>query len=228
MDNHNQHEILLGVKQFQQPLPKRNPGGDCFACSLKAAVDYLYPDKPLDFNTSWEAFLVPSYSGGKDGASEKKVLSNCWRTMAWTAPHALDDYNIEVHRDIVMPLPDLDNWSYSWGFRVHEQEWAKRLEAWLSAGWVAIAECSLDPTPAVTEKGRINHTDHFVVLDGQRSFWQESSVVSGASSLEHETHVVCSARGSKWFKTWDLINLHGVNALVLLRKRDYPRRAHTP
>lgn len=210
-------EILLGVQRFEQPIPKRNPGGDCFACSLKAAVDFLYPDKPIDFNLAWEAFEVKTISGAT-------TLSNCWRTMAWTAPHALHDhgYNLEVHRDIISPKTDLDHWSHSWGFRVDEQQWAKRLEAWLSAGWVAIAECAIDPLPAVTPTGYKNHTDHFIVLDGQRSFWQEHG--NGCASLTHETHVICSARGSYWLDTSELLNMHGVNALVLLRHSSYERR----
>lgn len=212
-------EILLGVKPFLQPSPGRNPGGDCFACSLKAATDYLYPENPIDFNLAWESFEETSVGGNR-------VLSNCWPTMAWRAPYALHEhgYKFDLHRDLLMPQPDLDHHSYSWGFQVNEQEWSLRLHAWLSAGWVAIAEQSFPPLPAVTPDGRKNHTDHFVVLDGQRSFWQESSLLPGASSLEHETHVVCSAKGAYWIDTKDLLNLHGVNALVLLRRSNYPRR----
>lgn len=211
-------EILLGVKHFPQPSPSRNPGGDCFACSLKAAVDFLYPEKPVDFNQVWEAFETTTVSGNK-------ALSNSWPMMSWAAPHNLEGYRLDVHRDIIMPMPDLDHWSYSWGFRVNEQEWAKRLEAWLSAGWVAIAEQSYQPAPS-GPPNKQNWTDHFVVLDGQRSFWQESKDGMSAS-LQHETHVVCSGKGSYWIDTSDLLHLHGVNALVLLRRSNYPRRPYT-
>lgn len=212
--------VLLNIQPFLQPSPGRNPGGDCFACSLKAAVDYLYPDNPIDFNTAWEAFQVKSISG-------TDVLANSWPTMAWGAPYALHSkgYKVDVHRDVVMPTPDLDHYSYSWGFRTDDQEWSKRLEAWLSAGWVAITNQSFQPTPAVTPDGLQNHTDHFVVLDGQRSYWQESKDGMSAS-LEHETHVVCSGKGAYWIKTKDLLHMHGVNALVLIRRSEYPRRSY--
>ena len=213
-------QILLGVKPFLQPSPSRNPGGDCFACSLKAVVDHLYPDRPVSFDHAWEAFQVTSHDGSP-------VLANSWATMSWSAPHNLSEhgYSFEVHRDIVYPTIDLEHYSHSYGFPVDDQEWSKRVEAWFSAGWVAIVEQSYKLQPPTTPDGKKNWTDHFVVLDGQRSFWQKSK--DGTSSrLEHETHVVCSAKGEYWIKTSTLLHMHGVNAVVLLRR--YPDRPYRP
>lgn len=205
-------EILQGVVPYPQPSPRRNPGGDCFACTLTAAVRHIYPENPIDFNVAWEAFLVKSI-GGSD------VLSNIWPTMAHAAPYALWEhgYRLDVHKDIVMRETNLDRYSHAWYRAQPEQDFSKRLEAWLSAGWVAIAEMNYAGEGPYTPDGKINHTDHFVILDGQRGFWKKSETNPGCASWENETHVVCSAKGAYWIDTGQLMLRHGVAGLILLR-----------
>lgn len=103
--------------------------------------------------------------------------------------------------------------------------WAYRLEGWLSAGWLAIAQMNYAGAGPVNANGTHNSPDHFVCLDGQRHFWQESAVVKGAASFEHETHVVCSAKGVYWIDTADLVKKHGVGAIMLIRRRETARRS---
>lgn len=38
-------EVLLGVERVPQPQPWRSDGGDCFACSLIAALRHLFPQR---------------------------------------------------------------------------------------------------------------------------------------------------------------------------------------
>jgi hypothetical protein len=200
-------EILLGVKPFMQPYPLRNSTGDCFACALTAAVRHLYPEDPISFETVWDAFVVKSLPDGDP------VLCNTWGTMASTAPHALRKYgyDLQIHRDIVMPSPDLRNWSHAWGFQICGHEFAMRLEAWLSAGWIAISEVNL-----AGDSGR--SIDHYVLLDGQRQYWEKNKDHPGVSTGMAQTHVVCSARGEYWINTGDLLKKHGTAGLVLIRK----------
>lgn len=212
-------EILRNVAVFPQPSPPKNPGGDCFACSLKAAVDALYPDRPIPFNVVWEAFKVDAYGGGK-------VLSNTWTTMERAAQALVEhDYRLAVRHDIALATINLEYWSHSWGLPHEEGLWAYRLEAWLAAGWLALAEMNFAGAGPVTADGSRNGTDHFVCLDGQRHFWRAHATVQGASSLEHETHVVCSARGAYWIDTADLLRKHGVGAIILIRPQESNRRA---
>lgn len=213
-------EILLGVKRFPNPEPHKNPGGDCFACALKAAVDFLYPEKPLAFEDSWNCFLRETTSG-------EKHLSNVWPTMraALYELHA-KGYDLEIRQDLVLPSFDVDNRSHSWWHFEPEGEFAYRLEAWLSAGWVALVEMNLAGAGHFNQDGTENHIDHFAVLDGQRHFWQRLTTVPGASRLDHETHVVCSSksgRGEHWVRTQDLLRKHGVAGMYLVRrdKREY-------
>src|SRR6185312_15435470 len=176
-------EILLGVRRFPQPIPHKNAGGDCFACALTAAVNFLFPEKPVAFDDVWNCFLVQASDG-------KPLLSNCWPTM-YRAICELRSrgYAIEHRRDIVLPVFDVDTWSHSWWHAEPTHEWACRLEAWLSAGWVALAEMNLDGKGLFNADGTMNAIDHFAVLDGQRHYWKKHPTVEGAASLSHETHV---------------------------------------
>lgn len=203
-------EFLRGVAPFMQPKPARNPGGDCFACALTAAVRSLYPDRPLAFDSAWECFKAKNSSGDE-------VVSNSWGSFeaaVWRLREL--GYPLEFRRDIITPRVDLSHWSHAWWFAIPDGEWAYRLEAWLSAGWIALAEMELDGKGPYTPEGCINVIDHFVVLDGQRIGWESMS--GGGQALEYHTHVVCSAKGAYWMRTRELLLKHGVAGLTLIRR----------
>lgn len=201
-------ERVAGVQPFYQPAPARNPGGDCFACALTAAVRHLVPERPVEFDTVWECFLIEPYGGGP------KVLSNSWPTMR-TAIYALGQhgYELETTKDLVSEVRP-DSWSHAWGLEIPEMAWAYRLEAWLAAGWVALAEVNFQGSGPWTGEYQ-NTIDHFVVLDGVRHYWKKHD--SGVS-LEHDVHVVCSARGAYWIDAGDLLRKHGTAGLTLVRR----------
>lgn len=205
-------EVLSGVEPFLQPKPVRNPGGDCFACALTAALRHFFTDQPPDFNAVWEAFETESSDG-------KKMLNNTWTGMRDTI-YAIRDlgYRLQLHTDIVRPVFSTETWSHAWWQFVPDCEWAYRLEAWLAAGWLALAEMRLEETErgGYTADGKLAFIDHFVVLDGQRHFWQQHATLP-AHKLDHETHVVCSRKGGYWIRTEDLLTRHGVAAIRLIR-----------
>ena len=205
-------EVLRGIAPFPQPQQKRNPGGDCFACAMTAVVRAEFPDRPIQFEQVWEAWKVEASDGSK-------VLSNSWPTC-WTAAHALgDDYRMECRYDLVRPETRMEWFSQAWGqVMAPEEEWSYRLEAWLSAGWLAMVEVNLSGGGPFTEDLRHNVTDHFIVLDGMRHYWKAHEAVSGAWSLKHDAHVVCSARGCYWIGVRDLLLKHGANGLFLMRR----------
>jgi hypothetical protein len=120
--------------------------------------------------------------------------------------------------------------SMAWWPMVDESQWARRLDAWLRAGWYAFASIRLDPNPTgewvMTEDGpRRVSTDHFVVLDGVRTGWRPRIWPDGmkSASLVHQVHVVCSARGGReyWIDIDQFIREHGAGAWWLIRPGDY-------
>lgn len=210
-------EVLRSVAPFMQPKPPKNPGGDCFACAVTAVVRHLFPDRPISFEAAWDLFKEKNSSG-------TETLSHTWgsfQRVIWKL--RADGYPVEMRQDIVVPRIDLQHWSHPWWFSVPDDEWAYRLEAWLAAGWLAFAEMEFDGKGPYTREGFINVIDHFIVLDGQRHFWKPMG--HGGSGLEHETHVVCSARGAYWMRTRDLLLKHGVAGLTLVRVDRRERQA---
>lgn len=210
--------MIANVEPFRQPKPAKNPGGDCFACTITAAIRHFFPDRPIDFADAWDAFLEKT-------ADKDAVLSNTWWTMRTKVFWKLREqgYPLEYRVDFVYPTFDLEHFSACWWRPIPVEAWAYRLEAWLSAGWVALVEMNFDGRGPTNPDGSANLNDHFVILDGQRHFWKPHSGVKGAHSLAHETHVVCSAKGGYWIETKDLLERHGVAAIILMRpdKRVY-------
>lgn len=204
-------EVLLGVKQFPQPSPKKNPGGDCFACALKAVVDHFYPDDPIPFDDAWNAWMRESMGGGK-------VLSNVWPTLHSAIYSLPDRYRLEREYDLPIGSVNIERYSHAWGLGISSTDWAHRMEAWLSAGWVAMIEMELEGHGPMRGE-YVNHTDHFAVVDGIRHYWKPHDHVQGAATLMHDAHVVCSARGSSWKEVGNLIWKHGVAGLFLVRRR---------
>lgn len=205
-------EVLLNVTPFPNPSPGRNPGGDCFACSLTAAMRYLFPERLISFDDAYGCFLEKHDDG-------KEYLRNTWWGMRQAMYQTKDlGYDIEVFKDLVTPTFDRESHSHAWWKFQPDGEWSYRLEAWLSAGWVALAEMDSEGKGPFTSEGYHNHINHFVVLDGIRHYWKPSENVKGASSLDHDVHVVCSRKGAYWIPVHDLLHKHGTAGLWLLRR----------
>jgi len=230
--------MLLNVKPFMQPNPHKNPGGDCFACSLKVVVDYLYPEKPLSFDDAFSCFEDETGGCGIVDCGRKgkgnKFLSNHWSGFYRALQNLHDlDYRLDWEIDVIHPEVDKDRWSYSFGWQVNEMEWHRRVDNWLRAGWIIVIEMSYESIVNLQpeRKNKYFGTDHFAVVDGQREFWKEhprkeDGAYTGASG-KHETHVVCSGKGPYWIDTGDLHHYHGVNGFYAIRRaverihRDY-------
>jgi hypothetical protein len=216
--------ICRNVALVPQPVPARNKGGDCFACATLAAMRHLFPENPPTFDQCWEAFEVESTDA--EGVS-RKHLSNTFpgmRGALWNLYSA--GWKIEIVADRVDPRPgDPEHESHNWGAQVGGYEYARRLEAWLHAGYVALGnlmyrpcktgEWTLNPDGSVHR----NHNDHFVLYDGVRSGWRRHAVVDGARTLVYQVHVVCSANGGRsyWIDVDDLLTQHGAGGWWLIR-----------
>jgi hypothetical protein len=217
------NDFCHNIEPFLQINPSRNPGGDCFACALTAVLRHLYPEKNVDFNKVWEYFLTKQTSDGKPH------LSNTWPGMYDAIIEAIRDENydfkLEYRREYVYPRIDIESWSHCFGIEQSPEECGYRLEAWLKAGWIALAEIQYTPTGkhGWQPDGYRQSNDHFILIDGIRmGWWWEKYTVNGkeceSGSLRVDVHVVCSAKGKYWIDYKELLEAHGVGAWLLVRK----------
>lgn len=207
-------EVCLNVQPFMQPHPVRNLGGDCFACAATAAVRHLFPERPPEFNRVWDWFVPKGESGP----------NNTWPGMRRALYAAFsDDYEMQIVADIIRPEFTPDQWSHAWFQFVPAGEYARRLEGYLRSGWVALAEINYAGSGPVTPDGKLNTTDHFVLLDGVKTGYEDCFGSDGKrlGAVEREyIHVVCSAKGPYWITAHDLLVKHGAAGWWLVRRRD--------
>lgn len=211
-------EFCLNITPFMQPKPTRNKGGDCFACSVTAGLRHLFPERPVEFETAWNYFMAETMGGSKQ-------LNNTWTGMRRALYEAdSDGYGMTILSDIVRPTYDTERFSHNWWGFVPDYEYTRRLEGWLRGGWVAFAEINHEGAGPVTPEGKLNHPNHFVLVDGAREVWEPSLAVSGARTLLHYVHVVCSAKGAYWIPAYDWLVKHGAAAWWLARRDELPSR----
>jgi hypothetical protein len=214
-------EFCHNVEEYLQPHERRNPGGDCFACTLHAIIKHFYPEENTEFNKTWDYFRK-CYMG----ETEKRALGNTWSGMNDAIIEANRDethnFRFEYRYEYVYPKVRTDWWSHGWGLEQGLQECTYRLEGWLKSGWLAIIEMQLNPTgiDGKTPEGNKQHTDHFAFIDGIRYGWKYREWGDGSrvGDFYTEAHVVCSAKGKRWVSYDDLMRKHGVGAWLLIRK----------
>lgn len=206
-------QVLLGVEPFMQPLPGKEEGGDCFACSVTAAIRHFFPERPLEFDAAWSYFTGHTVSGepflDNSWSGIRRALSQVWK----------NGYAIETANDLVTPEWNPRQWDHAWWRTVPSiptEEYCRRLEAYLCAGWIAFAAVDLYGRGPMLESGHPNNTNHFVLLDGVK--YEREAAESGSRRAVPWVHVVCSAKGPYWITADDLLYKHGAAAWVLVRR----------
>lgn len=206
-------EICLGVEPFHQPSPVVNPGGDCFACALFAILRHLQPGA-VSFEQCLEFFREKYHN------SEEEFYNCTWPGFKSAVERAKEQLGIKVRiiYDFVEPRyrPAIHSHAF-WTF-LPLQEWGKRLESYLSEGWVAAAVIDFDGRGALLPDGTFNEHNHFITIDGFRSSEQPHPTVAGAQIIVNEAHVACSVKGAYWIDVTDLLKKYGAAALWLVRK----------
>jgi hypothetical protein len=80
-----------------------------------------------------------------DRHENEPPVTNTWHGMQDALWRAYSDgWSIEIHTDMVVPQFDARQWGYGWPIVWAGNEYARRLEAWLSAGWLALTVVDLD------------------------------------------------------------------------------------
>jgi hypothetical protein len=222
-------EYCHNIAVFPQPVPARNPGGDCFACAVTATFQYIYGAQAPTFDQVWEAFQREVEYVRNGEVCRQVQLENSWsgyRVALYNLRALVGPFDVQTDFAArgVPPFGHDSGDSMAWCPIVDEGQWGHRLDAWLRAGWYAFACIRMDPNPTgewvLTEEGpRRVSTDHFVVLDGIRSGWRAVERFPGAKSFETQVHVVCSARGGRayWIDVDTFLREHGAGAWWLVR-----------
>jgi hypothetical protein len=201
---------LVGVEPVPQPHPYRNPGGDCFACSLLAVLRHLAPefDAPT-FEDTDRWFTAKTTSG-------TPTTDNTWYGMdkaLWAA--RADGWPIEwMVEQATVPQFDVRRWGHTWPIQEDARGYGRRLQAWLSAGWIGLTSVLYDGSGPYTPDLLLRSSDHFLILDGARQrgddhFWNNP-----------EIHVVCSAKGDYWVDAQKWQRGYGGWSWLLIRRKD--------
>lgn len=216
-------EALAAVERVAQPDRRLNPQGDCFACAFAAVLNHLVPERAMDVGEAYKVFnSITKYAN-----SERYTCDNSHGGMLKALHHArfVLDYPIEHRTHILTPrFTNLDDhFSHGWYAFEPWGDFTQHLEAFVSAGWVAVASMLYSGRGQMIEDPgepwpSIRATDHFVVLDGARELWEPCGS-EGSSTLNHYVHVVCSTgRGAYWIDARHLLRGHGVAGLILVRR----------
>lgn len=199
-------EFLLGVQPVMQPHPARNPGGDCFACSLTAAMRHLFPENPPTFDEVWSWFETEYSTGGK-------TTDNTWEGMRRAMMRGTNRCPVEMTADAIYHAPRAWEWPNDYHMSLNEGAWSTRLDAWLRAGYVALCCISFNGHGPYDSEYRFGPCNHFVVVDGVRP--------KPDTTADHrQIHVVCSVKGAYWEDEMLLLRRDGAGAWWLVRRRD--------
>lgn len=216
--------ICRNVAVVPQPSPAMNPGGDCFACATTAALRHFFPHLDIQLPAVFERFWSEHTRG--DTGEKTRHLDNTWWGYRGAFYRMFDllDQKLEIVADVVLPHADVERYSHDWGFGIDGYDYARRLEAWLAAGYLAFASIRYAASPSGEWVAGPNgpqrcHTDHLVLLDGVRYGIRPHPTVQGAGTYVYQVHVVCSARGGRtyWIDVDRLLRDHGAGAWWLIR-----------
>lgn len=208
-------EFCHNITPVYQPKPNKNPQGDCFACALTAALSFLFPENPPNYESVWNYFMQKYYNSDKEGL----YISWCGMKKALEKAKYEAGYSLDITYDIVRPEFENEEYSHAWFRKIPFVEYTRRLEGWLRSGWVAFSEIDMHGNGPYTPEGRFNETNHYVILDGIKEVWEPFDDGEGAM---HNTyiHVVCSVNGVYWIKTRDLLIKHGSAGWWLCRRSE--------
>lgn len=183
---------------------------DQAAADLEARkAEWLALDGPaatsVDFLAAARIALEERRTWGNNEHHTPDVLAG-WET----------DWRLDVHTDPWAPLlaerrqPAIPIWGPG-------PQWEKRVEAYLTAGWVGYMVVAFDPrAPLYLDPrpdgswGNRSH-DHMVVLDGIRHYVQGSTpdATPGTGAHKADVHIMCSVHGGYWMEARHLLRWHG-------------------
>jgi hypothetical protein len=199
-------KVVIDVKPLPQSSGKVMDGGDCGYCciggmfgtgSILAAYE-LVEDK------------MPEDGGWKNRES---ITSYRIKLFLEAMGHEYEEYN-----------PDFDH--YKTGLMTNQwnnHNWYHEFKNLIDAGKFLFASVRYDPAPPPPPRQYGEH-DHVVLINGYREWYKPHPTVKGASSLQYEIRISCSASGDRWMDYQEFLYLHGCAACIVSSEK-LPKRA---
>lgn len=127
-------EVCLGVQRVAQPVPHRNPGGDCFACAATAGLRWLYPERDVQLDDVWDKFVV-EYHDGKAQENLVKLRDAVGLFVNRDMAQGIAEHELEaVYREVCADKPKTTVGNHWTGFKdVLEKvsrEWGRLEVTW--------------------------------------------------------------------------------------------------
>lgn len=193
-------EVLLPLRAVPQPEPFVVKGGDCCACVLAgvvgSSVEHVYDEF---CNGQREALCRNDFEAALHTAQAKGYIDRM-----------IVDVPIWLQRRSYLPFGNAGHLS--------SREWFAYVRMAIDAGYYGIA--SVDFARKGVGSTVPPETDHVVLICGARTLNTPLEHVPGASRLDEEILVSCSARSSpeeEWVRTEDFLAQRGGYNVMLVR-----------
>jgi len=195
--------LCLPLRVVKQPSPAVYSGGDCGACVIAGlvgcAIEEAYGFQDPDMRAKG-AKDRPTPFGWRDMAHTLK-----WRTRGIA----------EVIADIPMWPHNIHEANQAFGYPSWQQnlQWLAYVRMALRAGFYGVCSVSHDGA------GPLNDHDHWVMVCGARESVHPIESMPGASRVDQELLISCSASApdGKWIDHLVFLKEHGGYNIILVR-----------
>lgn len=203
----HEKEIVLPRRAIPQPSPHVVPGGDCGGCCIAGVLD-------VSIVRAYD--LQDKDTRPKDARDKPVPFGWCEMVYAlqnagWGWSHLVDSVIDEV------PIWPCWRNKHTWGMGL--PGWSMNLPWWmyvrmaLLAGYYGVCQVSLDG------KGPLAMSDHWVLICGARQVEVPHPTMKGASRVDLEILVSCSARHpqGEWRDSLKFLQECGGFNIILVR-----------
>jgi len=231
-------EFCHNVKPVRQPNPRVNPGGDCFACSVLAMMQYLFPEQELTMEYIHKVFTVKAHGGSDIFCNSWNGYDGVFHRLAYGDDELGLDKRFEIEKRRFLPPVNYENFdhhNFAWGGSVgNYSDYFWMVDAFVRADYILLVEVDyLGRGPMIEQDGKLvkNNTNHVILIDGTRRYWP-NSIDERCHTQQIEFHIVDSNIRHKtneyWLSAKSLVEDYGASGMWMVRKSKEYHLADTP